>query len=239
MLKDKIYNTLKLLLCLVFFFSISNITSLFLNVFNIDKNKIGLFGNTLYQFIVSFILFALLLILYKDTIKKDFKNLKKDFKNNIIYIIKTFLIFIIVKYLVSILSSIIMVLCGLGTENIVSVNQSILEDYIKAAPLLMLISVAFLGPFYEEGIFRLAFKKVIDNKWLYIIISGSLFGILHVFPLSDGVTLPVGIIQSISYVTMGMFFSYVYYKKDNIFFTVGLHFLNNFISVLVMLKMFF
>ena len=60
MLKDKIYNTLKLLLCLVFFFSISNITSLFLNVFNIDKNKIGLFGNSLYQFIVSFILFVLL-----------------------------------------------------------------------------------------------------------------------------------------------------------------------------------
>lgn len=237
--KDKIYNILKLLLCLVFFFSISNITSFILKIFNIDKNSIGIYGNTLYQFIVSLILFILLLILYRDTIKKDYKDFKKNIKNNIIYIIKMFIIFVIVKYLISIISTIIMMMLGIDTNNIISTNQSVLEDYIKVAPILMFISVSILGPFYEEGIFRLAFKKVISNKWLYIIISGSLFGLLHIFPLSEGVTLLVGIIQSISYVTMGIFFSYIYYKKDNIFFTIGLHFLNNFISILVMLKMFF
>ena len=77
----------------------------------------------------------------------------------------------------------------------------------------------------------------ITNKYLYIIISGTLFGLLHIFPLSDGITLILGIIQSISYVVMGIYFSYIYYKTDNIFISMGLHLLNNLLSVIMMLNM--
>ena len=38
---------------------------------------------------------------------------------------------------------------------------------------------------------------------------------MHVFPLEDGVELLLGITQSISYVTMGIFLSLVYYKTNN------------------------
>ena len=83
----------------------------------------------------------------------------------------------------------------------------------------------------------MGFKKVIKNKILFVLISGFIFGIMHIFPLSDGVDLTLGIMQSITYVTMGIFLAYSYQKTNNIFTSIGIHFLNNFLSVLVMINM--
>ena len=150
-----------------------------------------------------------------------------------------FIIFIIVKYVISIISLLILMGLGYEVDAINSVNQSTIEGFIKISPILMTITCSFIGPFYEEVLFRMGMKKMIGKKYMFIISSGLLFGLLHIFPLSEGISLELGIIQSISYVTMGIFFAYVYEKSNNIFTTIGLHFLNNFISVLVMLKMFF
>lgn len=237
--KDKIYDIVRLLTCLVFFFSIGSLTNLIFKVFNFDKNNMNVFDNVLYSFVVSLFLFILLFFMYKDTIKKDFYIFRNNKKTYINYTVKMFIIFIIVKYFVGIICSLIMNFMGIDSTYMVSNNQNLIEQYVKNAPILMFISVSILGPFYEECIFRLGFRKVIDNKFAYIIISGTLFGILHVFPLNEGVTLPIGLIQSVSYVVMGCFFSYIYYKNNNIFISIILHFLNNFISVLLMLKMLF
>ena len=237
MKKEKIYNILKLLICLVFFFSISNITNFIFKIFSIDKTNITLFDNTLYQFIVSLILFILLFILYFNTIKKNFNDFKRNLKNNILYVLKLFVIFVLLKYMITIMSTLIVILLKYDTSSLLSNNQEMVEKSVKTAPFLMFFSMSILGPFYEECIFRLEFKKVINNKWIYIIVSGSLFGLLHIFPLNEGVSLILGIVQSISYVTMGIFFSYIYYKTDNIFISIGLHFLNNFLSILAMISM--
>ena len=107
----------------------------------------------------------------------------------------------IFKYVVGIISSFIMILCGYGTSDFMSTNQKMIIDYVKASPILMVLSVLLFGP------------------------------------LDEGVTLSLGIIQSISYVTMGMLFSYIYYKTDNIFISVGLHILNNLLSVIAIIGM--
>ena len=198
--KNRIYNILKLLICLVFFFSLNDISSLILKLLNI--NSLSNKENVILQFILSLVLVLFTTILYINTIKKDYKKLKNNLSKNISLIIKYFIIFTILKYSVSFLSVIILTIFK-----------------------------------YEEILFRLSFKKVITNKYLYIIISGTLFGLLHIFPLSDGITLILGIIQSISYVVMGIYFSYIYYKTDNIFISMGLHLLNNLLSVIMMLNM--
>ena len=101
----------------------------------------------------------------------------------------------------------------------------------------MAISTSLFAPIYEEFLFRLGFRKVLGNNMLFVIISGVLFGLLHIFPLDDGVSLTLGIFQSISYVSMGIFLAYVYKKYNNIFYSIGIHFLNNFISILTMINM--
>lgn len=236
-MKEKVYSLLKLLLCFIFFFCISDITSYILSLFNIDVANFSNKVLVLYQFIMSFIIFIALFLTYKAIIKKDFEEFIKEKNKNITYIIKMFVIFMIVKYIVSFISVVIMTILRFDTSSMTSVNQNLIEAYVKTAPILMLISTSILAPFYEETLFRLGFKKVFKNKYVFIILSGLIFGLMHVFPLENGVPLVLGIMQSITYVTMGIFLSYIYYKTDNIFISVGIHFLNNLLSVLAMINM--
>lgn len=234
-MKDKLINILKLLLSILLFFIVGTITKNLLDLLNINiDSEMRLI---LLQLISSIIIFILLFIVYYRDIKKDFKLFNKNKKDKIILIIKLFLIFIVVKYAVSLITAIIMILLKLDANSITSVNQELIETYIKRAPLLMAISTSVLAPIYEELLFRLGFKKVFGNNMLFVVISGTLFGLLHVFPLEEGISLTLGIVQSISYVSMGIFLAYVYKKYNNIYYSIGIHFLNNFISILTMINM--
>lgn len=236
-MKNKIKDILKLIICCILFLLIGDIVNIFMGVIGININEISNKGKVIYQFVLSLIMFLVLFVLYFKNIKEDFFDIKKNFSKNVRKIIKLFFVFMIIKFLVSLVSTIIMTLLGFDTNSMTSVNQNIIEGLINASPILMFISTAFLAPFYEEFLFRLGIGKVIKSKWLFIIISGTIFGLLHVFPLDEGISLMLGITQSISYVTMGILLSYVYKKHNNIFFSIGVHFLNNFISALTIINM--
>jgi len=234
-MKERLINILKLLFSILLFFLVGTITKNLLDLFNINvDSEMRLI---LLQLISSIIIFLLLFIIYYKEIIKDFKLFNINIKDKIIKIIKLFLIFLIVKYIVSFITAIIMIILKLDINSITSVNQELIETYIKRAPILMAISTSLLAPIYEELLFRLGFKKVLGNNIIFVIISGTLFGLLHVFPLDSGVSLTLGVIQSISYISMGIFLSYVYKKYNNIYYSIGIHFLNNFISILTMINM--
>lgn len=235
-MKEKLINIGRLLFGFVCFFYISVIAGFVLRLFNVNVKELSIGKLVIIEFIMSFVMFLFLMILYHSFIKKDFKDFKKNLNKNITYIIKVFIIFMVVKYLISVLATVLMMAFGYDVSSITSQNQQLIEDYVKNSPALMVISTAFLAPVYEEVLFRMGIKKVISNKYLFVIVSGLVFGLLHVFPL-DGVPLGLGILQSVVYVTMGIFLAYSYQKTDNIFISIGLHFLNNFLSVLAMINM--
>jgi len=234
-MKEKLFDILKLLFCIILFFFVGTITKIMFDIFNINlDSEMRLI---LLQLISSIIMLSILSLIYYKDIKKDSKIFKKNLSKKLIFIIKLFLIFIVVKYIVSLFTAILMILLKLDMNSITSVNQELIETYLKRAPLLMAISTSLLAPIYEELLFRLGFKKVFGNSILFVVISGFIFGLLHVFPLDNGVSLTLGLIQSISYVSMGLFLSYIYKKYNNIYYNIGIHFLNNFISILTMINM--
>ncbi len=236
-MKEKIFNILKLIFCLICFFLTGTFIIYCLKILKVDLTNISLKAEVFLQFIISLFIMLIFIIVYRSDIKKDFNVLKKNKSKYISYIIKMFILFFIIKYLVTFLSAIIIQFLNYDIESVSSMNQTLIEEYLKQSPILMAISCAILAPFYEEVLFRLGLKKVIKNKYIFVIISGSIFGLMHVFPLEEGVTLTLGLIQSISYVTMGLFLAYIYQKTDNIFCSIGLHFLNNFISIITLLNM--
>ena len=97
----------------------------------------------------------------------------------------------------------------------------------------MLISTSILAPFVEESIFRLGLRSVIKEKYLFIAISGLVFGFMHIFPTE--LPLYVALIQSIVYVAMGICLAYMYTETDNIWITIIIHALNNFLSMAAIL----
>lgn len=237
MIDKKLKDIIKLLCCLICFFGSGYLVKFILKLFGINTGELSITWTMMLEMVLALIISSIVIVIYYKDVKKDFKEFKKRLDKNITYIIKMFLIFMIVKYVVSFVSTLIMMGLGYESEAITSVNQSTIEGFVKSFPWIMVFTTSVLAPLYEETLFRLGFKKVIKNKILFVLISGFIFGIMHIFPLSDGVDLTLGIMQSITYVTMGIFLAYSYQKTNNIFTSIGIHFLNNFLSVLVMINM--
>lgn len=103
-------------------------------------------------------------------------------------------------------------------------NEQAVQDYIKYLPWLMLINVGFLGPMVEELVFRKTFKDAIKNKWLFIIISGLIFGGMHVVGSYSTIT---DLLFIIPYSCLGFAFAAAYYNTDTIFTSITLHMIHN------------
>lgn len=224
-MKEKLINIIKFVIILVFFFTLSSLLVIGIKSMGlaiIDYKDIVVISSAT-EVLLSVLIFAL----YGTDLIKD-KTILKD--NDIVKkIIKYFCMFWVIK----ILSSLVMAaLCAVGGFDInISENQETINLYTTSAPILMLLTSSITTPFVEEGIFRLGISKIIKNKHLFIIISGLVFGFLHIFPTDLNII--YALISSIPYVTMGMVLAYIYKKEDNIYYPIILHGLNNFISMIL------
>ena len=111
-----------------------------------------------------------------------------------------------------------------------SENEMTIQSMFSANPLqlvLLFLLLCVFTPITEEVIFRKVVFNFVESRTNYIwgiAASGLIFGMMHVISYGD-------FVQSIPYVFMGLVFGYIYYEaKKNIFVTIGVHFINNFIS---------
>lgn len=193
-----------------------------------DSYAIAAFTN----FISYILLLILLLIILKKDLKTDFtiyKNQDKKVRN------------IGVGYLLIIFGNLISasILSLLGKSNVTSQNQEGINQLLNSKfMVIMIISLLFI-PIIEELIFRKAFFSLLNkfnfNKYLILISSSILFGLIHViFNLSNGLD---ELILSIPYITSGLVLGYIYISNDENIYTVTLvHILNNLIATILILQ---
>ena len=103
-------------------------------------------------------------------------------------------------------------------------NENTIRELIGLYPLYMFFSVSIEAPFVEELIFRQSIKNIFHNKWLFIIISGLLFGSMHVFGDFKNIT---DLLYIIPYSTPGIIFAYMLEDSDNIYVPMSFHFIHN------------
>ena len=226
-------NILKLIIVILMFFFGSLIIGDFLRLIGINVSTFDAKDINYIDCFIKLIYSVIIYLLYRNYFRIDFKELKSGFKKYISEILKYFALFMVIKIASAALTSIIGF--ALGVEIGESENQNLIVSLTSSAPIMMLISTAILAPIVEEGIFRLAFRKVINNKYLFMIISGLVFGFLHIFPTE--LSMSIALTYSITYVTMGVYLAYVYVETDNIWFPIIMHALNNLISMLAIIMM--
>ena len=106
-----------------------------------------------------------------------------------------------------------------------AINRSVLsKNYIYA-----IVRMGLIGPICEEIIFRLSIGKFIDNKYLYIIVSGLVFGYMHIMGAKG-----IEYLYIIPYSVLGMSFAALYKKTNNILSTITMHILHNLICVILL-----
>lgn len=164
-------------------------------------------------------------ILYKEEILKELKK----FKENILYYIETYFPYwIIMLVIVTVVANIVEIFVKDGPA-----NQNLIEEAIKQTPILIGISVMILAPLTEELIFRLSLRKVFKNDIIYILMSGLIFGFIHIIAGENIINeLPYLLTYSIP----GFVFAYSYIKSKNIMVPIFLHFIHNtFATVIIFL----
>ena len=230
-MKDNVKNIFKLIISFVLFFNISLVIAYIFKLVGINYSDFNYSDYACLNTFIELIMFVVVLLFYKKYLKKDLVLFKLNKKDYIKKIISYFLIFLVVKYGVALFSSLLLVM--LGSDLVTSENQETVVTLAKTLPFMMMISTSLLAPFVEEGIFRLGIKKVINNKYLFILVSGLIFGFMHIFPTE--LPLYVALIESLNYVTMGLLLAYIYNETDNIYVVVIIHALNNLLSMLMIL----
>lgn len=162
--------------------------------------------------------FLILAIPLKKDILENFKYFKSNLGVYLKYILKYFGIFMMLQIIINI---ILFFIIGETPTNEATVDE--LPLVLKA------ILASLIAPITEELMFRGWLRKAIKNDKIFIVISGLIFGILHIWYKEEN---PLMYLYGITYVTMGCVLAKSYTKTNNIFTNMGIHFANNTLSVI-------
>ncbi len=200
-----------------------------LELIGIDYNDLSLNSKVFYLMTTELIYLLILFYVFKDQIKKNFK----DFKNNFKAYISKYMQYWALAFSLMLISNMFIVTLF---PNSVATNQEIVNSNLMVAPFYMIISAVVFAPFLEEIIFRLGFRYIFKTDTLFIIASGLVFGSLHVIGSYQNL---VNLIYVIPYSIPGFVFAYTLVKSQNIFIPISLHLFHNGIMMFVQVILLF
>ena len=198
-------------------------------LFHININNLSMTMRIIYTLCTDIGFMIIIFTLYRKELIENFKYYFKNFTKIFSTSFNYYIIGLIIMY---ISNNLIAIFFSNATPNNENMTRLLIDKY----PLYMLFSVAIYAPFIEEIIFRKSIKDVIDNycnnnknKYIYIIISGLLFGAMHVIGMSST---PIDYLYIIPYMALGCSFAITYTKTNNIFSTITMHSLHNLIAII-------
>lgn len=190
--------------------------------FGVNFSKIPKTPRIFCFFINDLIYIVLLILLFKKDIKNGIKDLKKNFMDRIILSLNCWIVGCVIMMVSSIVISFIL-------KQSVSNNEALVRQSIELAPIYMLFTCAVVAPIFEEMVFRKSLYGLIKYKWLFILVSGLGFGLLHVL---GSYTSPLDFLYIVPYGSMGCAFAYLLTKTNNIVLPIIIHAIHNFVLVI-------
>lgn len=217
---NEIFNIFKvgLLMLLVLMYS-----SIPIFIFRIDFNSLSPIMQIVYYLVCDITFMLIIFLMYRKTFINDVKEYFKDFKNNFEVSFKYWF----AGFVVMVISNLLITIFFTGAN---AGNEENVRSMISDAPIYMLFAVGIYAPFVEEMVFRKAFREIFKSKYVYIIMSGVVFGSLHVI---SSISSPSDLLYLIPYSALGIAFASLYYKTDNIFSSMIMHSIHNTAAALI------
>ena len=212
-IKDALLGIIAILL----YFVLSSMQTLPFEMAGIDINYIPTWLKITYLIIFEIMMAGIMLIIFNKKIEKDFKDIllnhKEYYSKGIKYWFFGFLVMIVSNaFIIFILNN------GIAT------NEENVRKLIELSPLYIYLSAVIFAPIVEELVFRQGIRNIFGRNILFVLISGVLFGALH---MVNGIENALDLLYLIPYSSLGIAFAYDLYKTDNIFTSIGLHFMHN------------
>lgn len=156
---------------------------------------------------VIYIIYAILLIfMYRETFKFDFKDLTKNYKK---YIKIMFINIVLIFVSMIVINAIVQ---GLFSVTETSENDFSLLNTFKENPGIIIVLTGLYYPLVEGIIFRKAIRDVIDSKWLFIIFSSLFYFFFNIVYTSMSFN---NIMPSLCYISTMLIVSHTYWKTNN------------------------
>lgn len=215
--KINLKSLLRLTGTLVIFFS-GNIFQLIpITIFGLDYNNLSPTLNIYLTCFSDICLAIILILIYFDELKKGINKAKENFNlffdQSFKYWMFGFFTMIASNLFINIL-----------LPNAIPGNENAVQNMIDTSPLIMLLCAGIIAPIVEELVFRQSFREVFKNRWIFILTSGIVFGLLHiVFSFTSW----IDFIYTIPYATLGISFAYMVDKTDNICSSILMHCIHN------------
>lgn len=191
-------------------------------IFGLDVNKLsdkaGVALTTFSSFCIAIIFFFIFRKQIIEEAKKFKENFWKCFDVGIFYYIIGLSLMVVSNVLISVVFS-----AG-GAA-----NEDGVQNMISSFPSLMILSAGILAPWNEELIFRKTVKDLFKNKWLYVIVSGLLFGLAHVVGQT---TVWTDWLYVIPYGVLGCSFAAIYFDTKTIFTPILFHMIHNLVLII-------
>lgn len=197
------------LIFMFFIYFITDIIIVFLELENLQEFLI-------IKNILSLIAILISYFIYRKSFKKDLQNFKKTTKSSMKIAFKYWLGGVVVM----IASNFLLQRLGFSLPS----NETTVEAILKLSPILGFIYVAVVAPVLEEIIFRKTFKEAITNKYLFVIISALIFGLLHIV---GSFTTWTDLLFLIPYSALGVSFAMTTVETDSIFPSMIMHIAHN------------
>ena len=105
----------------------------------------------------------------------------------------------------------------------IATNESYNRSLLFSSPIYAITVMVFVAPILEEIIFRLSLKDIFKSKWIYALVSGLIFGLLHL----TSATSPIELLFVIPYGALGFFFAKSVYETNNIWSSMLTHITHN------------
>lgn len=216
-MNEKLKLIFKGILGICLYFGLSIFQTLPFELMGIEFKDVPLILKEIYNILCELIIILLIVLLFKNQIKKAWADLKK---NHMKYFTK-YLKYYIIALIVMMISN--AYIFGINDGNIAE-NESNIRQMFALAPIYTYISAVLLAPVLEELTFRLSLKNILGSNWIFIIASGLIFGGLHIIGTYSG---PTDLLYLIPYGSFGVAFAYILTKTNNIFVTIGFHLMHN------------
>lgn len=225
--KEKyLHHALIGLVALFVYFSFGNLEISILNFLHIDYEQMSKTFKVIYLMVCDLVEMAIFIGLFYPSLKENLKDLKENHETYF----KTYFKYWLIILGVMMVSNVLIMLL---TDNVTSNNEELVRNLIVKSPIYAYFSGIIYAPLVEEIIFRKSIRNMIKNDTLFILISGFIFGGLHVVTGYSGVK---DLLYLIPYCTPGIIFAYIYVKSDNIFVSTAIHFMHN--GILIAMQMF-
>ena len=135
-------------------------------------------------------------------------------------------------------TSLLQWLMGQAGIEVEPTNLQLIQDGLALHPVQVLVFAALLAPAYEELLFRrVLFGRLwaAGRPWLGMLLSSSVFALMHEFPGVSGNPIETTLVLWASYGLMGAAFAWVYWRTGTLWAAFGAHALHNLASCLVLL----